>query len=90
MEGTYNLSLAVAHCRQFKCLLSAPPPANAANEGEPIQQQSEVTDPVQDGQAQGDSAPARAAEPQPQAEPGGGGVSDRAGGGATYPAGAAA
>ncbi len=50
--------------------------------------------PVQDDQAQGNSAPARAAEPPPQAEPGGGGVTGRLrariGGGATFQAGAAA
>jgi hypothetical protein len=45
-----------------------------------------VTDLVKDDQAQGDSAPARAAEQQPQAEPGGGGVTCRVGGGATYQA----
>ncbi len=45
-----------------------------------------MTDPVQDDQTQGDSAPARAAELQPQAEPCGGGVTGRAGGGATYQA----
>ncbi len=49
-----------------------------------------MTDPVQDDQVQGDSAPARAAEPPPQAEPGGGGVTGRAGGGVTYQAGVAA
>ncbi len=51
-----------------------------------------MTDPVQDDQTQGDSAPARAAEPLPQAEPGGGSITSslRAGGGATYQAGAAA
>jgi hypothetical protein len=72
MEDINSLSLAVAHSHQFKSLLFALPPANAANEGEPNQKQSEVTDPVQDDQVQGDSAPARAAEPPPQAEPGGG------------------
>ncbi len=49
-----------------------------------------MTDPVQDDQTQGDSAQARAAEPLPQAEPGGGSVTSRAGGGATYQTGAAA
>ncbi len=47
------------------------------------------TDSVQDDQAQGDSAQARAAEPPPQADPGGRSVTGRAGGGDTYQAGAA-
>jgi hypothetical protein len=51
-----------------------------------MMQPTKVTDPVQDDQAQGDSAPAWAAEPPPQAEPSGGGVTGRAGGGATYQA----
>jgi hypothetical protein len=54
-----------------------------------------VTDPVQDDQAQGDSASVRAAESPPQTELGDGGVGAtgatyQAGGGATYQAGAAA
>ena len=73
-----SLSLSVAHSRQFKSLLPAPPPVDATNKSEPNQSQSEVTDPMPDDQAQGDPAPARATEPQPPAEPCGGGTTGRA------------
>ncbi len=85
MEGAHSLSLAVAHRRQFKSLLSAPPQANAANEGDRPGAGRPGAGLL--GAGLGSRA---AATLRPQAEPSGGGVTGRAGGGATYQAGAAA